>query len=189
MIGRKELIDTLLIAVDQALANLHTATIAKITKVGAKTIDCKPVINRVVNGTSIELPEFVDVPPVFMQGGGSYIATPISEGDYCLLLIMERCFDRWYDGDDFQPPLEARMHDYSDAIAIVGVNPAGSAITIPGLIHIEGNSKIVGNLTVEGNIVATGEVTAKEGVNEVNLSTHRHTGNLGASTSPPTPGT
>lgn len=176
---KKRLIDTLMIAIDQALANLHTATIAKVTKVNASTINCRPVINRMVDGQSVQLPEFVDVPPLFLQGGSSYTAHPVAVGDYCLLVFTERCFDRWYDGQDFQSPLELRMHDYSDGIAIVGINPLAGAITIPTVIQRTGdtnedgdithqgdrtqtgNQTIVGNLHVDGNVTVTGNITCQ----------------------------
>lgn len=155
----KQLIDTMAKAIKQALSNVHTATIAKITKVNAKTINCQPVINRVVRGVSIELPEFVEVPPLFMQGGGSYTAHPIAVGDYCLLIFTERCFDRWYGGQDFKSPLELRMHDYSDGIAIVGINPLQAAITIPGIIQQTGDTNQDGNYTHQGNYDLTGDFT------------------------------
>ena len=202
MIEQKQIIDIMMRALDDALSNVHTVTIAKVTTVNGTTIDCQPVINRVVDGKSVQLPEFIEVPPIFMQGGGSYIALPVSVGDYCVLLFTERCYDRWYDGQDFQSPLELRMHDYSDGLAIVGIKPMAGAITIPTLIHVEGDSEqignfeLTGNLTVNGDIVTTGavdadgEVTAKASGGSVGLSTHQHTGsNSGTPTSPPTAGT
>ena len=179
MTAKRELTDVLNDAIGEALSNLHTATIAKVTGVQAKTISVQPVINRVVAGRSIELPEFTMVPPVFMQGGGSYTAHPIAVGDYCLLILTERCFDRWYDGADFQSPAEFRMHDYSDGLAIVGVNPLASAITIPSVIQQTGDTNqdgdythqgdrtqtgdqtIIGNLHVDGNVTVTGNITCQ----------------------------
>lgn len=189
------------------LANTHTILVAKVVGVNESTIDCKPVVNRVVDGVSIELAIFPEVPPIFMQGGGSYTAHPISTGDYCILVVSERCFDNWYNGSDFVKPPDSRMFNYSDSFAIVGVNPLATAITIPKIItkignsHSEGDQNIIGditvtgdvtiggNLTVTGDIVANGEVTAMAASNPVSLSTHLHTGNLGAPTSPPTVGT
>lgn len=199
----QQLIDIMMKALDDALANVHTATIAKVTAVNETTINCRPVINRLVKGESIALPEFVDVPPIFMYGGGSYIALPVAVGDYCILLFTERCFDNWYDGRDYQPPLELRMHDYSDGFALVGIKPLAGAITIPNIIHIEGDSEqtgnivLTGNISVEGNITATGDIEADGQVKAlaavpaaaVSLATHVHTGNLGNPTSSPTPGT
>jgi len=179
MTAKRELTDVLNDAIGEALSNLHTATIAKVTGVQAKTISVQPVINRVVAGRSIELPEFTMVPPVFMQGGGSYTAHPIAVGDYCLLVLTERCFDRWYGGADFQSPAEFRVHDYSDGLAIVGVNPLASAITIPSVIQQTGDTNqdgdythqgdrtqtgdqtIIGNLHVDGNVTVTGNITCQ----------------------------
>ena len=171
------LTDIIADAIGEALSNLHTATIAKVTAVQEKTISVQPVINRVVDGKSITLPQFTKVPPLFMQGGGSYTAHPIAVGDYCLLVLTERCFDRWYSGSDFQDPAEFRMHDYSDGIAIVGINPTAGALTIPSVIQQTGdanadgdhthqgdrtqtgNQTIIGDLHVDGNVTVTGNIT------------------------------
>jgi len=193
MTAKRELTDVLNDAIGEALSNLHTATIAKVTGVQAKTISVQPVINRVVAGRSIELPEFTMVPPVFMQGGGSYTAHPIAAGDYCLLVLTERCFDSWYDGADFQSPAEFRMHDYSDGLAIVGVNPLASAITIPSVIQQTGDTNqdgdythqgdrtqvgdltVTGNLQVNGNITCTGKLTvATASIGGIDFGTHTH---------------
>jgi hypothetical protein len=157
MTAKRELTDVLNDAIGEALSNLHTATIAKVTAVQAKTISVQPVINRVVEGKSIKLPQFTKVPPLFMQGGGSYTAHPIAVGDYCLLILTERCFDRWYDGADFQSPAEFRMHDYSDGLAIVGVNPMAGALTIPSVIQQTGDTNQDGNYTRQGNMVQEGD--------------------------------
>jgi hypothetical protein len=156
---------------------MHTITIAQVTAVQEKTISCVPVITRLVNGESIPLPEFIEVPLITQQGGASFIHMPIAQGDYCLLLITERCFDAWYNGQDFQPPLEYRMHDYSDGFALVGVNNMAGAITIPDVITMigdtyqqgnyehdgdrkqTGNYELIGNITQEGNFDQTGNIT------------------------------
>lgn len=155
----EQLTETINAAIEFALSNLHTATIARVTAVNADTVDVRPVINRVVNGQSIGLPVFTKVPPVFMQGGGSYLAFPIAVGDYCLLILTERCFDAWYNGSDFVQPAEFRMHDYSDGLAIFGVNPRAGAITIPEVIKMVGNAEHDGNMVRTGTLTQTGNVT------------------------------
>ena len=60
------------------LADTHTVTIGRVVAVHDKTIDIQPVLNRQVKGESIKLPVFANVPPVFLQGGGSYHAIPIA---------------------------------------------------------------------------------------------------------------
>lgn len=155
-------------AINDALSNLHTAIIARVENVNASTVDAVPVINRIIDDESHQLPLFKDVPVITLQGGGTYLSMPVKTGDYCLLIINERCFDDWYHGADFNPPLEKRMHDYSDAFAIVGVNPLSTAIPLPisdnavfnGDLTLEGNLTITGDLTVEGDILADGKITA-----------------------------
>ncbi|HQI61901.1 MAG TPA: Gp138 family membrane-puncturing spike protein [Myxococcota bacterium] len=146
-------------ALREMLGNLHTATVARVVQVNETTVDVQPVINRVIDGESVQLPVFVEVPPVTLQGGGSYLAMPIAEGDYCLLVFTERCFDRWYQGKDEQPPAEMRMHDYSDGFAIVGVNPLQAAITLPQILTIQGDSEQFGNFRLDGDLVVTGKIT------------------------------
>lgn len=153
---KRELPDVMNDAILTALANTHTILIGRVEAVNATTIDVQPVIQRVVDGVNISLPLFPSVPPVFMQGGASYDAHPIAAGDYCLLLINERCFDRWYAGDDGVPPLEFRMHDYSDGFALVGVNPAAMAKTIPTTIERFGDSTVTGDWIHSGSYTLTG---------------------------------
>ena len=168
---KNQLIDTLMTAIAHALADVHTATIARVTSVGAKTVNCRPVTARVVNGEPIPLPEFIDVPVWVIQGGGSYTAYPVAVGDYALLIFTERAFDRWWDGQDNQPPPELRMHDYSDGIALVGLNPLGSATPIPSTILQQGDTvqngdyTHTGNLTRTGNMTVTGDLTLTGDIN------------------------
>lgn len=156
--SKAELTDVLNDATVTALANTHTIVVAKVVTVGAKTIDVQPVVQRVVDGVGIDLPVFPSVPPIFLQGGASYDAHPIAAGDYCLLLVSERSFDRWYDGADNVPPVEQRMHDYSDCFALVGVNPRAVAKTIPATIERKGDSTVTGNWVHAGNYTLTGNL-------------------------------
>lgn len=157
---KRELPDVMNDAILTALANTHTILIARVEAVNATTVDVQPVIQRVVDGVNISLPLFQLVPPIFMQGGSSYDAHPIAAGDYCLLLINERCFDRWYAGDDGVPPLEFRMHDYSDGFALVGVNPAAMAKTIPTTIERFGDSTVTGAWVHSGSYDLSGNMNA-----------------------------
>ena len=176
--------NVLMMAIAEALRNTHTNIIAKVTKVNQKTINCQPVISRVVNDKKIDLPEFAEVPILNFLGGSSSIQMPIAVGDYCILFINERCFDTWYNGQDFEKPLEARIHDYSDAIAFVGLKNKEGELDIPTVITmlgdtyqkgnyvhlgdreqtgdytLTGNQTINGNLQVNGNITCTGTISA-----------------------------
>lgn len=161
----KQLIDIASKAVQLALSDMHTIAIALITGVNGKTVNCRPVINRVVSGAEVELPEFIEVPPIILKGGQSYTAYPISVGDYCLVLVTERCYDRWWAGQDFIRPLEMRMHDYSDGFALVGINNLAGLIDIPSVItqigdaYQEGNYEHSGNTDQTGNYDLTGNAS------------------------------
>lgn len=195
----EELHDTIGLGVEFALADVHTIVVAKITSVNDKTISCVPVINRVVKGSSKQLPEFIEVPPVILQGGDSYIAEPISAGDYCLVLISERCYDAWYAGSDFVSPLEMRMHDYSDGFALCGVNPQATAIAIPkknrmmkGNTDHEGDLNLTGNVTISGNLMVGGDINcagrltvASATIGGIDFGTHKHRGDSGGTTGGP----
>jgi len=169
---KEELTDVMNDGIITALANTHTIVVAKITAVGSITIDCQPVIQRVVDGAAIQLPVFPSVPPVFLSGGTSYDAHPLAVGDYCLLLVSERSFDRWYGGADNVPPIEQRMHDYSDCFALVGVSPASMAKTIPATIERFGDSTVTGNYIHTGNYTLTGNL-------DVSLNTDSTTYSVG----------
>lgn len=153
-------------AVFASIAEIAQGVVAKITAVNETTINCKPVVNKIVNGNEIEMPEFTEVPPVFLNGGSTYEAYPLKVDDYCILLISERCFDLWYEGQDFRPPAEIRMHDYSDAFALVGLRNRSGAITIPsderiwqiGDKYKEGNHEHIGDTTQEGTYNLTGNI-------------------------------
>ena len=107
----ERLVETIFALIRDALENVHTATIARVEAVNGSTVDLQPVVSRRVRGEERDLPLLRSVPVFTLQGGGSYSAPPVQAGDYAVALIMERCFDRWWDGQDGRPPLEDRMHD------------------------------------------------------------------------------
>ena len=175
---------TILNSIRGSLVDTHTTLIAKITKINQKTIDCKPVISRLVNDKTVDLPVFIEVPIINFLGGSASIQMPLAVGDYAVLFVVERCFDEWYSGNDFKPPLEARIHDYSDCLALVGLKNMSGELDIPTVITmlgdtyqegnyehlgnrtqtgdytLTGNQIINGNLTVNGNIKCTGTISA-----------------------------
>lgn len=116
-----------------------------------------------VDGRSVPLPEFIEVPPVILQGDNSYIAGPVKAGDYCLVLISEHCYDSWYAGSDFVSPLEMRRHDYSDGFTL-GVNPAGKAISIPAARRLmQGDTDHNGSMYLTGDLKqSAGKATLEE---------------------------
>lgn len=80
---------------------------------------------------SVNLPLLVDVPVVFPRGGGCSLTFPVKEGDECLVIFADRCIDFWWQSGGVQEPVDGRMHDLSDAFAIVG--PQSQAKKISGI--------------------------------------------------------
>lgn len=151
----------------QLLRSIAQNPLAVVTAITNTTIRCKPVVNRVVNGEKVELPEFIEVPVIHMYGGENYTAHPVAVGDHCILMISERCFDLWFEGQDFKPPAEFRVHDYSDAFALFGPRRRADGFTIPtdgrtwsiGNTYFEGEHEHVGDLTRTGDETVTGNRT------------------------------
>lgn len=200
--GSNDFIDLIEKGMLDKLADVHTVTIGKITKVNAKTIDVKPVFKRKVDDREIEYPVFTNIPPIFLNGGTNYISFPLTVGDDVLLVINERCYDNWYEGLNNKTPLEYRMFDYSDSFALVGIRPKSKAIVIPtdgrtnfiGDTYIEGdyehigemerigNTNLVGNLIVNGNLTVNGNITINGGdltVDGISFKQHVHLQNNG----------
>ena len=78
---------------------------------------------------SNQLPQLVDVPVVFPRGGDFTMTYPIRKGDECLVVFADRCFDAWHQSGGIQEAAETRLHDLSNAIAIVG--PFSHSTKIP----------------------------------------------------------
>ena len=160
MTEARELPEIIDLALDFLQARLHTATIGRVVAVGSKTIDVQPVINAQLDGESQKLPVFREVPPIFLGGGSAYTSYPIAVGDYALLIFTERCFDRWYSGEDEVLPSEFRMHDYSDGLALVGLRRASNAVTIPAETTTIGNRGIFGAYSHLGSYTLSGNMDA-----------------------------
>jgi hypothetical protein len=170
-----DLLSTITLGIMQSLSNTHTNLIAKVVKVNAKTIDVQPVVAREVNGKSIPLPVFPEVPVINFLGGTSSIQMPIAIGDYCILFISERCIDNWYFGNDNQKPLSNRMFDYSDAVALVGLKNKSGELEIPDRIKMVGDTLQIGDYEHEGNRLQNGDYV--QNGNKEQIGDKRQTGN------------
>lgn len=99
------------------------------------TASVRPAIKGYDGGTEddgwIELPLLVDIPVIFPRGGGCTLTFPVKAGDECLLIFADRCIDFWWQNGGVQKPVDLRMHDLSDAFAIVG--PQSQAHKISGI--------------------------------------------------------
>ncbi len=88
-----------------------------------QTASVQPAVQRVFTEKgSVNLPLCVDVPVQFPGGGDFFLTFPVKPGDECILWFSERAIDYWYAQGQTQPPAEYRLHDFSDGLAMVGLN-------------------------------------------------------------------
>lgn len=94
-----------------------------------KTATVGLLFKRVLaDGTIQSYPLLLDCPVFTLQGGGGSLQFPIAPGDQCLVLFSDRNLDAWFQNGAAAPPLDGRLHDLSDGIALVGVNALNSSL-------------------------------------------------------------
>lgn len=108
-----------------------------------------------------------------------YITYPLKAGDECILLFSDREIESWFINGNVNPEIYPRLHDLTDAIAIVGLRSLPNMISILAdalhlfygssdiqlldnqininstLLNITGNTAQTGNTTQTGTITAT----------------------------------
>ena len=145
-------------------------------------IAIKKVIEESLDGSKTykEHPLLMQCPVMTIFGGGSFMNMPIAKGDSCIVLFCDRELDEWLYNGGVQAPVTPRMHDISDAIAIVGIKHYQNSISdflangirisfaadsridltndqiesIADLFKHNGNMRVTGNLDVSGTIKA-----------------------------------
>jgi len=75
------------------------------------------------NGKELDYPVVNGVPVVFTSSGGASITLPVNRGDTCLIMFADRDMGAWLRGGVGGKPDSTRMHNLSDAIAIMGLQP------------------------------------------------------------------
>lgn len=158
-----------------ATIKLSIKKIQKINKDGSRVIKERPLL--------LECPVFV------LQGGSAYISMPIENGDTCIVLFNDRDIDNWFIGGSSYPNT-LRLHDMSDAFALVGINNLNNVISdylnnqitiklddndkievkngsievLTSLLKQTGNSEFNGNVTINGNLSVTGAISSSVSV-------------------------
>jgi hypothetical protein len=69
-----------------------------------------------------DYPVLIDCPAIVMGGGNVSLKMPIKEGDECLVIFNDRSIDRWFEGGQSVELESSRLHSFSDAIVLVGLN-------------------------------------------------------------------
>lgn len=157
-------------AMDHRLSTVHVAMPAIVQSYDAATQTCavKPaILQQILNGDGEEetqaYPVINNVPVAGLRFGSWFIVAPLAQGDSVMLQFAERSIDNWRALGGVQDPVDLRMHDLADAIALpVNVYPDAQAIpTLPGHLVIGkiGGSSI--HLKNDGSISLGSETPAQ----------------------------
>lgn len=160
-IGSLDIIDA---KISSFLAHLSSNVPARVIEYDATTqsMSVQPLLNnKYDDGVIMEPPVILDVPVLFISGGGGLLSFPIQIGDLVLLCVSQQDIDSWKHGQGgLVTPRSNRRMDLSDAIAIAGLhtlnnNLAPSATDVE--LKFKGSSIRIapsGDITVE---VTTGQ--------------------------------
>lgn len=90
-----------------------------------QTITAQPVIQENILQdlviTPVDLPILVDIPISVPRGGAYALTLPVQEGDECLVIFADMCYNAWYTaGGEKNAQETKRRHDLSDGFAILG---------------------------------------------------------------------
>lgn len=153
--GYKTLTDALTLASARTKLEINCVKIGVIKTFDPTTqraeieIAYKQVKDVLEDGTKVyqNYPPLKECPVIVLFGGVDILSMPIKEGDNCLVFFNDSGIDQWAQNGNGMPPTTARMHDITDAFALVGVRPLTNAIgnyLANGirLSHGEGNSQI-----------------------------------------------
>lgn len=126
-----DLAEVLAILKQDIFASMNCVKVGQIQSfdVAKHTAQVQILFKRMLpDGTTASCPLLIDVPVVTLQGGGGALQFPIAAGDQCLLFFSDRRIDEWLQNGTEATPGSPRLHDMSDAIALVGVNAINSTL-------------------------------------------------------------
>lgn len=128
-----------------------------------QTAEVQLKMSFLLNGEIKEYPLLLDCPCVVLAGGQGALTMPISAGDSCLVLFNDCDMDNWYAGGQTMPPRTDRLHDFSDAIALVGLRNKQNQLS--GYLA-QGTELKYGSSTIK---LESGKVTVTNGTAAVSM--------------------
>ena len=103
---------------------------------GTQTASVQPAVNRWVpdesspdEDLSEPLPVLQSVPVMWPKGRNFAFAGTLSAGDPVLLVCIDRDMSGWRSSGAQSDPQDARLHDWSSAVAIPGLVPATTSFS------------------------------------------------------------
>ncbi len=123
-------------AIEGKMASMWTALPASIVSVdfAAQTATLQPSVKSVVrkpdgSQSVVSMPMLRDVPLHFPGGGGVSLTFPVKAGDEALVVFSSRPIDSWTQSGGEQGQIDARTHDLSDGMALVGFRSKPKALS------------------------------------------------------------
>ena len=110
------------------------------------------------DGSVQSIPLLVGCPVVTLQGGGAAVQMPVAAGDTALVFFSDRNLGNWLNSGSEALPPDGRMHDLSDAVALVGLNALNSSL---GATPTDRVKLSFGGAEID--ILSTGRVSIKNG--------------------------
>jgi hypothetical protein len=92
------------------------------------------------DGSVIDFPLLTDVPVFILSGGNTHVSMPIVAGDFCIVLFNDRDIDTWWLSGKKDVPNSNRAHAIADGIALIGIRPQSSLISLgvnPGIFSTD----------------------------------------------------
>lgn len=155
-------------------------------------IALKQVSKIAQDGTELysDYPLLLECPVMTLFGGNSFVNLPIQPGDNCIVLFCDRDIDAWVKNGEGNVPTTARLHDISDAIAIVGIRSEPKAI--PNFlgngirIYMDAQNSIdltsagitinADQVTINSNVTINGILKTDYAGKQIEYNTHTHNG-------------
>lgn len=107
-------------------SDMWTSMPGKIVKFDPEnqTATVKVLYKPTFDGKAVDMPDLLEVPVMFPRGGGAALTWPVKEGDGVQLSFQSRNMDAWHAKGEAAEADTARMHDLSDAVAHLGMEPS-----------------------------------------------------------------
>jgi hypothetical protein len=131
----------------------------------SQTITAEVMYKPRHNGEPVAMPDLLEVPVVLQRGGGFTLTHPIKPGDGVQLMFQARNMDNWHGNGEAAEAATGRMHDLSDAVAIVGLEPSPKKLANYNANNFEirsddGKNKI--EISADGKFAFTGAGGSQE---------------------------
>jgi hypothetical protein len=135
-IGKPTLAEAISLSKQQTKLEINAIKIGRIEAFNPSTqradvsIAHKQVVDVMEDGTKVyaDYPVIMECPVVVLFGGVDFMSMPIQVGDSCILFFNDNEIDQWSNNGNGQVCSTFRMHDISDAIALVGLRSLTNSI-------------------------------------------------------------